>query len=266
MPTLQIYTVATLPSAASKQGDVAYVSDSDRSGAYAGSIAVGGGTSNARVLSDGTNWRIHGSSGATTSGILTSTSLSTVDKVASVVLTNGNLTATAINDGAATFQSGRSLVGITAGQKRFFSLQPTVVPTAITSMAFGLATSSFAFAGFLGATFASAAMYGNDARILVNNGSIGAPVAWALNSVLDWAVDRSANLVWTRIGGGNWNNSGAANPTTGVGGFDISGIVGTVFPCYQLLGDAGGSGRVIFNFGATAYAFAAPSGFLSIQS
>jgi hypothetical protein len=58
---LQTYTVSALPSASSQQGSVLYVTDSDRNGAIAsGSIAVGGGSFNARVLSDGTNWRLHG--------------------------------------------------------------------------------------------------------------------------------------------------------------------------------------------------------------
>lgn len=203
-----------------------------------------------------------GSSGGGT----TPTTWSTTDKVASVTLSGSNLTATAVNDAAATFQSGRSIVGIAAGQKKFFSLQVTILPTASTNVAVGLANGSFAFASFLGVDTNSLAQYFNNASVLVNNASIGTSTAWVLNSVLDFAVDRQNNRIWTRIGGGNWNNSGVADPATNAGGFDCSGATGTLFACYELLGDAGGTGRVIANFGATAYSFAAPSGFSNLVS
>lgn len=189
---------------------------------------------------------------------------SPTDKVSSVVLSNGGLTATAINDGGLTFQSGRATIGIQTGAKKFFSLTVTALPTAATSVAIGLANATFAFAGFLGADFNAAAQYEADARVLINNGSVGAPTPWVLNNVIDIAVNRAANLYWSRINGGSWNANGAADPATNTGGFSLAAVAGVLFPAYQLLGDAGGNGRVVGNFGASAYGFPAPSGYTNL--
>lgn len=57
--TRTIFTVATLPTAASMQGEILYINDcNDIAFGNNGKIAVGAGFNNARVLSDGTNWRI----------------------------------------------------------------------------------------------------------------------------------------------------------------------------------------------------------------
>ncbi len=74
------------------------------------------------------------------------------------------------------------------------------------------------------------------------------------------AVDLTAKLVWFRRNGANWNNSGSADPATGVGGFDISAIVGSVYPAVDLQ-DAGQ--QFTADFGYTGYRFVAPSGYLN---
>lgn len=57
--TRQWYTVATLPAAASMQGEVAYVTDlTDLAAGNNNKVAVGGGFNRSRVRSDGTSWRI----------------------------------------------------------------------------------------------------------------------------------------------------------------------------------------------------------------
>lgn len=49
------------------------------------------------------------------------------------------------------------------------------------------------------------------------------------------AIDLGANLFWARVFGRtpNWNNSGTADPATGAGGFDISGL-GALFAAYTM--------------------------------
>jgi len=42
------------------------------------------------------------------------------------------------------------------------------------------------------------------------------------NDRLSVAVDIDNNLIWFRTNNGNWNNSGTANPATGVGGIDLT--------------------------------------------
>jgi hypothetical protein len=57
--TRTYYTVATLPAASSKQGEDAFVTDADASPlTFHGEIVAGSGEIRARVLSDGTNWRL----------------------------------------------------------------------------------------------------------------------------------------------------------------------------------------------------------------
>lgn len=57
--TRKFYTFATLPAASANQGKVAFITDAATNPVVApGLIAVGGGTTRARVLSDGTSWRL----------------------------------------------------------------------------------------------------------------------------------------------------------------------------------------------------------------
>lgn len=55
------------------------------------------------------------------------------------------------------------------------------------------------------------------------NGCTGAagPVPIAGDPV-DMAIDFTANLLWVRVNNGNWNSNASANPSTGVGGFDLT--------------------------------------------
>lgn len=59
--TKTLWTVATLPPVAENQGTIRWVSDlSTNPATTSGQIAAGGGTTQGRVLSDGTNWRVYG--------------------------------------------------------------------------------------------------------------------------------------------------------------------------------------------------------------
>jgi hypothetical protein len=76
---------------------------------------------------------------------------------------------------------------------------------------------------------------------------------------IDVAVDLDAKLIWFRRNNGNWNNSGTANPATGVGGisFDL-GTGQLLHPAFDIVFSSGVTGS---NFGATSYARGVPSGF-----
>jgi hypothetical protein len=59
--TKTVYTVATLPPVAENQGTIRWVSDlANNPASNSGQVATGGGTTQGRVASDGTNWRIYG--------------------------------------------------------------------------------------------------------------------------------------------------------------------------------------------------------------
>ena len=78
---------------------------------------------------------------------------------------------------------------------------------------------------------------------------------------LDVAVARDTNLIWLRVNGGYWNNDPAADPATDTGGFDISYMVGTIYPAlspWYALDTAGVYTMPIFNY------FNTPTGFTQL--
>jgi len=63
--TRPVFTFATLPSAAENVGRVLLINDmSTNPATTTGQVAVGAGTTQGRVLSDGTAWRIYGWTGS----------------------------------------------------------------------------------------------------------------------------------------------------------------------------------------------------------
>ena len=85
---------------------------------------------------------------------------------------------------------------------------------------------------------------------------------YAATNVLSFALDIDAALIWFRVGSGNWNNNGANNPATGVGGLFIpqlfSGAAnGLVWPGCNMGNTAKSSLHVL----AADFAQTVPSGF-----
>jgi hypothetical protein len=76
------------------------------------------------------------------------------------------------------------------------------------------------------------------------------------------AVDPVAGLVWFRDAttGGNWNNSGTANPATGVGGIAFTTSANPLYFVYGKSSVASG-GTCTVNTGVSAFVGAMPSGF-----
>jgi hypothetical protein len=64
-------------------------------------------------------------------------------------------------------------------------------------------------------------------NIKINNIFQTAIGSLANNDVISIAYDSGGNLFWARKNSGVWNNSGTANPDTGVGGFDTSFLAGS---------------------------------------
>jgi hypothetical protein len=100
----------------------------------------------------------------------------------------------------------------------------------------------------------------NNGQVFIHGVLIGTGAVWTTGTVIDEAVDLVNNRVWYRAGGGNWNGSGTANPATNTGGIDISTLNPGPYFAANSLGTTVGETYTV-NFGATAYSFAAPSGF-----
>ena len=173
-------------------------------------------------------------------------------KSASITLSNGNLTA--LNSGS-SYQGALGVAGYTSGKYYCEFTIEGMVQTF--SHAVGIGNASYAY-GVAGQNLDSIANYNTDTTIYLNNGSIGTNGVFFLSDVVSMAVDFGATLIWFRVNGGNWNAGGGADPASGTGGADFSAWNGGAgYPLVSMLDN----GQVTANFGATAYAYSAPSGF-----
>jgi hypothetical protein len=195
---------------------------------------------------------------------------SPTDHALNMILSNGNLTATLpLNQ---TNSIGRASVPILVGQKMMFSVHIDVLNTdtgiGIATSAAGISLSGSDWLGNNGSQANRSVSFDCTGTFSINRIFTTGYPTWGLGSVIDIAVDRVNNRIWCRANGGNWNNSASANPSTNVGGVDISALVGPVYPAFTLNGIAGtgGAGQLTANFGATALPYSVPSGFSSVAA
>jgi hypothetical protein len=66
--------------------------------------------------------------------------------------------------------------------------------------------------------------------------------------------------IWFRVNNGNWNNDPSADPTTQVGGLDISSITGPYLPFCSGSTNSFGNFSNVINAGGSPFSFTAPSG------
>lgn len=95
---------------------------------------------------------------------------------------------------------------------------------------------------------------------VLKGGSIQATINTSTTGdIVRVAWDPNASLFWISINGGNWNNSGANNPATGVGGINMGGVGGGPYP----MATGGGNSVLTSNFGQSAFTYSIPTGFNS---
>jgi len=185
-----------------------------------------------------------------------------------LILSNADRTVTA---GAATY--GRSVRGTQSRSTGKRVVEIESVLNASNYPWFGLATSSARLEdyptepgdtlNFLGMYLNSTNFYYVDGGGQQNIGTVGFTTGANNEAIFTMAVDLDAELIWVSVSGGDWNNSGAADPATGTGGWDYSGAsFGPLFPY------AGGDENTgptydswLLNTGQTAFAKTIPSGF-----
>lgn len=183
---------------------------------------------------------------------VTPTTLNPSDRGSGVVLSNGNLTA------ASTAGDNHSIVRATTSRtsgKYYFEVK---LDSSDNDVAAGVANSSLLLDGsiWLGGSNNAVGAWFNDQQSWINGA--GSP-AWSLfsqNNIGCVAVDFDAKKIWFRRGSEAWDQSSTDNPATGAGGRSFSVISGPYFPAVQVA-----AGTVTVNFGASAFAYAAPSGF-----
>lgn len=109
---------------------------------------------------------------------------------------------------------------------------------------------------FLGSTAANGfGVYNDGSGIgLGTNPGLG---TFTTGDVIGMALDVGSALAWFRKNGGLWNNNAGADPATGSSGASFT-ASGAIFPTVE--GEHSGDVWTA-NFGGSAYANAAPSGF-----
>lgn len=185
------------------------------------------------------------------------TTLDPFNKTSGITLSNGLLTATGSVDTASQVRS----VGSASTGKKYCEVN--LVNAA--SAAVGLVTDAWVLGhAFLGNTPAAALGFWFFGDAYINNAVVLSGVGALTGATRSMAFDFDAKLAWTRTDGGNWNNSGTANPATGVGGLSFAALGNGPFYVAGEFNAANSQG--VFNFGKTAYSYAAPAGFGNFQN
>jgi hypothetical protein len=170
-----------------------------------------------------------------------------------VTLSNGDLTATHANTSAAFARSRHQK----STGKWYFEFVATDWNNGNDGcgLADALATASQLTA--LGTHCAIAYRGGN---VYSNGASSGTSIgAVADGDRIDVAWDADNQKVYFRKNGGNWNNSGSANPATNTGGISTSSYIAMAPVCTF---DGSGSQVTNANFGSSAFTGTPPSGFV----
>jgi hypothetical protein len=178
------------------------------------------------------------------------------DKSANIALSNGNLTAQATS----TADGGvRATAGKTTGKYYFEILWSSSLGGGDTGC--GIATAA-AVLSSIGVSAVGAALVFVSGNVYFNGSNVGsAGTMPGAPFTICVAADLGNSRIWFRPNGGNWNNSGTANPATNAGGFNIAALFpgSAAYPVMAL--NLNTTPTYTANFGATAFAQPVPSGF-----
>ena len=181
---------------------------------------------------------------------------STTNKAATITLTNGNLTAT---NGIGANAGVMGTSGQASG-KYYWEVTLADTPSVNTRVG---AAQNYKTATYGGAAYINANATTVDYNI--NSVTLASPaVTLGAGSVLCFALDFDNKMIWFRVGTGNWNNSGTADPATNTGGYSLAALLTgaaqgiSLLPFLML---SGSNHAATANFGDTAFSSAVPSGF-----
>jgi hypothetical protein len=179
------------------------------------------------------------------------------DKGANATLSGGDLTVTNTVLGRANVRSTTS-----HSSGKYYVEFSVVSGSGSFDTGYGIANSSASLTVGIGSPDAnSTAIYLGGNTIYIANASSGTDGVPAVGGVTCLAIDLDNNTIWYRLNGGNWNGSGVNDPATNTGGRSISGIAGPFFVIVSAAKSGANNAVVTVNFGGSAYAFTAPSGF-----
>ncbi|WP_214471075.1 hypothetical protein [Mesorhizobium sp. dw_380] len=197
--------------------------------------------------------------GATSDAAPAIGTLNPSDKAADIVLSNGNLTATN-NSFAGAWATCRSQTSHSSGQWYWeWTVGQKGSNNGVAGFLNSTAPLNVGLNSFIGCDVNGVGLVTNGQ--VVQNFAFTSYLATIVNGdICPMAIDLTAHLLWVRIGAGNWNGSGVANPATGVGGISLpSGLnSGAVFAGISVVNHDDFSTA---NFGGSAFSQAPPSGF-----
>jgi hypothetical protein len=175
-------------------------------------------------------------------------------------LSNGNLT---VQSGAGNPQIIRSTAASPGGKVYFEFVLNTINSSSDSVGLINGAAVLNSVAGSYSGDFIRVQAAGD---IIISSSSVGGVgSAITAGQTVCVAVDWIAKRFWARIGSGNWNNSGTANPATNTGGIDISGI-NFSGGAYAMAWPNNSPAKSTTNFGASSFAQTVPSGFSAWNS
>jgi hypothetical protein len=161
------------------------------------------------------------------------------------------------------------------GQKRYFEVV-NVVPSPVNIDGTGIGIANVTayqvtsgISGEYAGNDANSAVIYDQAGDFYFNGDTGlfANSFGSANDVLGVAVDRLNNKLWFRTNQGYWNKSSTADPANNIGGFDISGIRGNVYPVFDMYTGANARGKISARFGVgSSIQYAPPVGFTLLDT
>jgi hypothetical protein len=187
----------------------------------------------------------------------TYTTYNPADASPAIVLASGNL---AVSESSSTGAGVRAATFYNTGKYYFETTANSLVSS---NSGTGIASSAATLAS-MGSSVIDAAFFYGSGNLWINGSNIVNLGSFADGDVICFAVDLVNEKIWVRIGSGNWNGSGAANPSTNTGGESLSGFAtsGTtnITPATALDST---SDSVLSNFGASAFTQAVPAGFTS---
>lgn len=185
------------------------------------------------------------------------------DKDASFTLSNNNLTITGGGAGGSSFVSARATPFLRPAEKYYVEFVLLGNPG---GLGVGFLDTGVSLASFAGSnTSGLSAFTGNRSWSYGGGGvAICMPSTPVVNDVLCLALDGVNQVAYCRINGGNWNNSGTANPATNTGGFSCPGLFALKYAICFVSNNVTASATL--NAGSSAFSFTPPLGFHSPNS
>lgn len=166
----------------------------------------------------------------------------------------------------ASITSGNSNVAATRplSGKTYFEVKAQNKPTTV---AVGLCNRAISMSsGTLLGGDANGLGFRDNGTVLLNNSTLTTIQSYANGDTVCVAVDPAGRLIWFRTNGGNWNNSGTADPATGAEGIDLSTMAfGTLYPACGGVFSATPNNEWLATF-TSGFAQTPPSGFITIDT